>query len=107
MPELSISPAVTTDILPTVPVLSKKKQSSIDIPAYTDINAPHNSTQVRGMLQPAPDEPCHAQQPELDVRSYPQHTLTDYEDPEVREIKRQENVKTTLRMIDVALGLYR
>ena len=38
----------------------------------------------------------------LDVRDYTQHDLND-EDPDIREKKRQENVKTTLRMIDDAL----
>ena len=38
----------------------------------------------------------------LDVRDYTQHDLND-EDPDIREKKRQENVKTTLWMIDEAL----
>ena len=108
MPELSISSVATTNILPTVPVLSIMKQSCIDIPAATTIHPTcGNSSKAWGLLQPAPDEPCRAQQQEIDARNYPQHRLTDYEDPEVREIKRQENVETTLWMIDVALGLYR
>ena len=54
---------------------------------------------------PSPEEPCrpnhalHALQPVLE--DYPQHELDD-QDPD-RERKRQENVQTTLRMIDDAL----
>ena len=111
MPEFSISPVVTMNILPTVPVLLKMKQSCIDIPASISNHAPRShAPQVYGHLQPEHDEPYHADfdlQPDLDVKNYSQHRLTDYQDPEVREIKRQENVETTLRMIDVALGLYK
>ena len=111
MPELTISNVVTTNIPTMMPVLSTAKQSCIDIPASISNHAPwSNAPQVYGHLQPEHDEPYHADfglQPDLDVKNYSQHRLTDYQDPEVREIKRQENVETTLRMIDVALGLYK
>ena len=111
MPELTISNVVTTNIPPMLPVLSTAKQSFIDIPASISNRASRShAPQVYGHLQPEHDEPYHADfdlQPDLDVKNYSQHRLTDYQDPEVREIKRQENVETTLRMIDVALGLYK
>ena len=50
-----------------------------------------------------PEQAAHARRPALDVRDYPQHDLDDVQDPDIRERKRQENVATTLRMIDDAL----
>ena len=49
-----------------------------------------------------PNQPLSVSQPALDIKDYPQHELDDL-DPD-RERKRQENVKTTLRMIDDALS---
>ena len=84
-------------ILLNIPPCSTSKQLAftklvpIDIPPVED----------RTLLQP--EQAAHAHHPALDVRDYLQHDLDDEPDPEVREIKRQENVRTTLRMIDDAL----
>ena len=55
-----------------------------------------------GTLRSSHGQHFPSQQPIPDIRNYPQHELID-DDPE-RESKRQENVQTTLRMIDDALG---
>ena len=52
-----------------------------------------------------PEQAVPVQQYVPDARDYPQHVLDDL-DPQ-RELKRQENVKTTLRMIDDALRFSR
>ena len=61
--------------------------------------------QTCGPLRVAPNQPYPVRQPVPDIWNYPEHQLTD-EDPE-RERKRQENVETTLRMIDDALAYSR
>ena len=63
----------------------------------------HRYSSSRGQNSPQPEQAAHAHHPALDVRDYLQHDLDDEPDPEVREMKRQENVRTTLRMIDDAL----
>ena len=83
---LTLSNPITVDI-PASPVT---KQLSFIKLAHIDV--PPNVKQ-----EEAASLPKHVP----DIRDYPQHELDDL-DPE-RERKRQENVETTLRMIDDAL----
>ena len=64
-----------------------------------------NPVQTLGVLTSAHGRPCPARPLIPDIRRYPQHELKD-DDPEM-STKRQENVNTTLRMIDDALRLSR
>ena len=92
-PCLAISKPILLNIppCPTSKQLAFTKLVPIDIPPVDEIT----------LLQP--EQAAHAHHPALDVRDYLQHDLDDEPDPELREIKRQENVRTTLRMIDDAL----
>ena len=65
------------------------------------------STDILPIPQPSPEGPHKldqaypVRQPAPDIQDFPQHELDDL-DPD-RERKRQENVATTLRMINDAL----
>ena len=78
---------VRLDIIP-----SSSNIQPIDVPPV----------QPCGPLRSSHGQHYPARQPTPDIRNYPQHELFD-DDPE-RETKRQENVQTTLRMIDDALN---
>ena len=120
-PTLMIHPQASVSIQPTsLPKLSVCHLPSLSLPPNPPLNHEKSSqTQIFqpyklpqaiyvptmqpcGPLRPAPSQPDIVRQPVPDIRNYPQHQLTDG-DPE-RERKRQENVQTTLRMIDNALA---
>ena len=92
---LAISQPIVVDIPPSaIPKqLSFAKLVMIDIPP------------VEECIPRRPEQAVPVQEYVPDVRDYPQHVLDDL-DPQ-RELKRQENVKTTLRMIDDALRFSR
>ena len=90
---VSISDIVTTNILPYL--TPPEPSTNHFLPGL------HNQQPWLPSPQPSQDLCRPVRQPKLDVKDYPQHKLDDL-DPD-RERKRQENVATTLRMIDDAL----
>ena len=89
---LTISKPITVDVLPcpnTKPMVVTKLDA-IYVP-------PEEHYDCLG-----PEQAALARHSALDAWDYPQHVLDDL-DPDIRERKRQENVATTLRMIDNAL----
>ena len=101
LPSFSVSPKVLRK-----PNLGLSRITYLEISPSSNLPISVSSEQVH-----APQIHTHQQDDQisysppkypLDIRNYPQHKLDD-EDPEIREIKRQENVRTTLRMIDDAL----
>ena len=97
---------------PLKPCLTTSKQNTLNILpcpttkqlAFTKL-APINIPPVEDRTHLHPKQAAYAQA--LDVRDYPQHDLEDETDPDVRELRRQENVRTTLRMIEDALRYIR
>ena len=107
---ICVQPSVSipsTSILPNLKI--SRGRAIIDIFPSTylvqPIDVSPSPVQPLGTLRSAHGRPCPARPPIPDIRNYPQHELHD-DDPE-RETKRQENVNTTLRMIDDALRLSR
>ena len=108
---LMIYPQVSVSIEPTgLPKLSVFNLPSVSVPPNPPMNYDQSSqtpqdidiprTHPCAPVMPRPSQPIC--QPIPEIQKYAQHQLIDG-DPE-RERKRQENVQTTLRMIDDALA---
>ena len=106
---LGIKHLALISILPPNKMLSFYLNTSMSIPPASRNLSISKMVSISILPPPEPYSNSHLpvlqnqhRQPALDIKDYPQHELDDL-DPD-RERKRQENVKTTLRMIDDALS---
>ena len=100
---LSVQPSVDIPSIPNIPNLTiSRGHATVNIFHCSYQNKPTDVSPVQpyGPLRPTHGQSYPALHPIPDIRDYPQYELSD-DDPE-RELKRQENVQTT---IDDALRL--